>query len=191
MHSTSAGTLVTPPTSSGSSNGPSRLEYVKIHFQPSWDEWINCVSSPVVLQLPADLPLRVLDLANATLPWSSYHPTSLRELHLDFTECHFPVEISEELLWIFDASPQSESLSLLQIRSKYPLIINNQPRYAPIRVAQFATLDSPDLDSPRRLLGTFWPTWTSLQSHPSRFVPRLTSRKLGLLSRTPSPIIAF
>ena len=31
---------------------------------------------PVVLQLLADLPLRVLDLENATLPWSSYPTVS-------------------------------------------------------------------------------------------------------------------
>ena len=67
---------------------------------------------PSVLQLPAGLPLRVLDLVNATLSWPSYLFTELRELHLDFTECDSLVEISEEeLLGVLDASPQLENLS--------------------------------------------------------------------------------
>jgi len=80
-----------------------RLEYVKIHFYLLWvNETGSYIQDPVVLHLPADLPLRVLDLANATPPWSSYLFTDLRELHLDFTECESIVEISEEeLLGIF------------------------------------------------------------------------------------------
>ena len=65
-------------------------EYAKIYFSP-----------------PGDLPLRVLDLANATPPWSSsYHFNKLRELHLDLIECDSLVEISEEELLGFLTLPR-------------------------------------------------------------------------------------
>ena len=132
-----------------------RLEYVKIHFYPSWSEELTAfiLDNPVGLQLPADLPLRVLDLCNATLPWSSYLFTELRELHLDFIECELFVEISEEeLLGIFDASPRLESLSLLRLIPTYP-VINNQPQHIPTRIVKFASLTSLNIDSFPSLAG--------------------------------------
>jgi hypothetical protein len=123
-----------------------RLEYAKIHFSPSWGS-PDYMQDPVILQLPADLPLRVLDLANATLPWSSYRFTELRELHLDFTECDSFVEISEEeLLGILEASPRLESLSLIRLIPIAP-VVNNQRQYTPARIVKFTNLASLDLDN--------------------------------------------
>jgi len=83
------------------------------------------MEDPVIIQFPTDLPLRALDLSNATPPWSSYLFTELRELHLDFTECDSFVEISEEeLLGIFDASPRLESLSLIRLIPMVPVVDN-------------------------------------------------------------------
>jgi len=123
-----------------------RLEHVRIHFSPPEERGGSFMRDPVVLHLSADLPLRVLDLCNATLPWSSYVFTGLRELHLDFTECDSFVEISEEeLLGIFDASPRLESLSLLQLIPKYR-VVDNQPQSTPTRIIKFASLACLDLD---------------------------------------------
>jgi len=59
------------------SNPLPRLEHVKINiFVPCGDS----ISDPPVLQLPADLPLQVLDLANTVLLWSFGLPVGLREL---------------------------------------------------------------------------------------------------------------
>ena len=131
-----------------------RLEYVKIHFSPPWVELSGySMEDPVILQLPADLPLRVLDLTNATLPWSSYLFTELRELHLDFTECDSFVEITEEeLLGILDAPPQLESLSLIRLIPKVP-VVNNQQQYTPTRIVKLTSLTSLDLDSFPMLVG--------------------------------------
>lgn len=61
---------------------------------------------PVTLQLPTDMPLRVLDLRNTTLRWSSSPFAGLKELHLDFTSCDPTVEISEDALFeILGVSP--------------------------------------------------------------------------------------
>ena len=46
-----------------------RLHHLKIHFFGPDDDLP--VPVPVALRLPVDLPLRILDLRNATLPWSS------------------------------------------------------------------------------------------------------------------------
>ena len=102
----------------------------------------------MILRLPADLSLRVLDLANVTLPWSSYPLlTELRELHMDFTECDSFVEISEEeLVGILEASPRLESLSLIRLIPKAP-VVNNQQQYTPTRIVKFASLASLNLDS--------------------------------------------
>ena len=108
---------------------------------------------PVVLQLPADLLSRVLDLENATLPWSSSHFAGLGELHLDFAECDAFVEISEEgLLGIFEASPQLESLLLLRLRPKIP-IVGDHLQYTPTRIVKFASLTCLNLDSFPDLVG--------------------------------------
>jgi len=148
-----------------------RLEHVKIHLYPPWEE--NNASSmrdPVVLQLPADLPLRVLDLRGATLPWSSSLFAGLRELHLDFTECDSFVEISEEeLLGIFEASPRLESLSLLRLIPQYR-VVDNQQQYTPARIVKFASLDCLHLDCLAARVGYILahmdiPAITSLKIH--------------------------
>lgn len=132
-----------------------RLEYLKIHFYPLWlKESGSYIQDPEILQFPADLPLRVLDLSNATPPWSSYLLfTELRELHLDFTECESFVEISEEeLLGILEASPRLESLSLIRLLPKAP-IVDGERDYNPIRIVKLASLTSLDLDSLAELVG--------------------------------------
>jgi len=131
-----------------------RLEHVKIHFYPPWEEWNGFfMEDPVALQLPADLPLRVLDLSNATLPWSSSLFIGLRELHLDFTDCDSFVEISmEELLGILEASPQLENLSLLRLMPKVP-VMGGQLQYTPTRIVKFANLACLDLDHFPELVG--------------------------------------
>jgi len=101
-----------------------RLHHLKIHISSPLDEEDEELPplEPVALQLPTDLPLRVLDLCNATLPWSSNLFTGLSELHLDFSGCDTTVEISEdELLGILGASRQLESLSLVQVGPGVPI----------------------------------------------------------------------
>lgn len=128
-----------------------RLEHLKIEFAPPWEELLGpYMEDPVVLQLPTDLRLRVLDLSGAILPWSSSLFAELSELHLDFSQCDGFVEISEEdMLRVFEASPQLESLSL------YRLLPNLDPvrRYTPARVVQFASLKFLVLDSFPMLVG--------------------------------------
>jgi len=105
------------------------------------------VPAPLALQLPVDLPLQALDLTNATLPWSSNLFAGLRELRMDFKSCEAVVDISaDELLGVFDASPQLESLSLIQVRPRIP-VRNGQPQYAPTRIAQLPNLASLKLDN--------------------------------------------
>ena len=121
-----------------------RLDHLKIHFFRSLDEDEDDLplQDPVALQLPTDLPLRVLDLRNATLPWSSNLFTGLSELHLDFGGCDNVVEISEdELLRILDASPHLESLSLVQVKP-CPPIRGGQPHFTPTRIVQLPKLAS-------------------------------------------------
>jgi len=66
--------------------------------------------------------LRVLDLRNAALPWSSNLFTGLSELHLDFLGCSSIVDMQwDELLRIFDASPQLGWLPLGAGRTNDPL----------------------------------------------------------------------
>ena len=119
-----------------------------IHFSSQWREWDGFhMQDPVILQLPADVPLRVLSLSNATLPWSSYRFAGLRELHLDFAGCSSPVEISEEeILGMFDGSPRLESLSLFQLTPRVP-VVDNPRQYTPTRIAKFTSLASLTLGS--------------------------------------------
>jgi hypothetical protein len=130
------------------------LEHVKIHFYPPWEGWGGFfMENPVVLQLPTDLPLRMLNLGNAVLPWSSSLFTGLRELHLDFADCESLVEISEEeLLGILGASPRLESLTLLRLMPKVP-IMDYQRQYTPTRIVKFTSLASLNLDSFPELVG--------------------------------------
>ena len=129
-----------------------RLEYVKIHFYPQGSG--SYIRDPEILQFPADLPLRVLDLSNATPPWSSYLLfTELRELRLDFAECESFVEISEEeLLGILEASPRLESLSLIRLLPKAP-VVDGERDYNPTRIVKLASLTSLVLDSLAELVG--------------------------------------
>ena len=95
---------------------------------------------PVTLQLPMDMPLRVLCLRNATLPWSSSLFSGLRELYLDVKDCPAPVEISEdELLKILDASSQLERLSLVQIGPRTP-VWNNIRQFTRERTVRLPSL---------------------------------------------------
>jgi len=94
---------------------------LKIYFFSSEGNDANRLGNPVGLQLPTDLPLRVLDLRNAKLLWSSSLFAGLTELHLDFSDCNPFVGIPEdELLSIFAASPQLERLSLLDLEPTMP-----------------------------------------------------------------------
>jgi hypothetical protein len=115
------------------------LESLRIFFSPSWKEGAGfTLSDPVPLQEPsADLHLRILDLRNAILPWSSSIFAGLTELHLDFRECDRIVEISEEyMVGVFEASPGVESLSLCQLHPK----LDPERQYTPARTVTFARL---------------------------------------------------
>ena len=126
-----------------------RLRHLKMHFFAPVDDDGDELPfpEPVALQLPTDLPLRVLDLSNATLPWSSNVFAGLSELHIGFRGCGGVVEISaDELLGILGASPRLESLSLVQVRVKIPFT-NGEPQYAPTRIVRLPNLTSLKLDN--------------------------------------------
>jgi len=126
-----------------------RLHHLKIHISRPLDEEGEelPLRDPVFLQLPTDLPLRVLDLRNATLPWSSNLFTGLSGLHLDFRDCDIIVEVSEdELLGIFDASRQLESLSLVQVEPRIP-IRGGELELTPTRIVQLPRLAFLKLDN--------------------------------------------
>jgi len=126
---------------------------------------------PVTLQLPMDMPLRVLRLRNATLPWSSNLFTGLRELYLNLGDCPVPVVISEdELLRILDASSRLERLSLVQVGPRIPAGSNVRQftRERTVRLPSLASLwlgDSPEVIS-YILAHIDIPAITSLQIHP-------------------------
>ena len=134
-----------------------RLHRLKIRFfgplADDEDESQLPIPSPIALQLPMDLPLQTLDLNNATLPWSSNLFAGLRELRMNFRDCETVVEISaDELLGVFDASPQLESLSLVQVRPRIP-VGGGESQYAPTRIAQLPNLASLELDNPPESIG--------------------------------------
>ena len=115
------------------------LHYLKLHFVPSDDPGPDSLETPVVLQLPTDLPLGVLDLRNAKLPWSSNLFTGLTELHMVFSDCHPFVEIPEDqLLCILVASPQLERLSLVELTLTGPETDETQP--TPIQTVRLPSL---------------------------------------------------
>ena len=89
-----------------------RLERLKLHVVSGLYD--DVVLDPIAVQLPNDMPLRVLDLHNAALPWSSSLFTGLSELHLDYTDV-FVSLVEDDLLKILDASPQLERLSLIHV----------------------------------------------------------------------------
>ena len=123
------------------------LERLKINIAESMDEDFDSdIEHPVPTQLPVDMPLRVLDLRNIVLPWSSLRFTGLRELHLNFRDCHPTVTIPEdELFGIFDASPQLERLSLLEVGHEVPVIDGQS--LPPRRILKFPNLTFLKLDN--------------------------------------------
>ena len=134
-----------------------RLHRLKIRFYgPLADDENESqlpIPAPVALQLPMDLPLRTLDLDNVRLPWSSNAFAGLRELRVDFRECETVVEISaDELLGVFDASPQLERLSLVHVRTRIQ-IGGGESQYAPTRIAQLPNLAFLELDDSPESIG--------------------------------------
>ena len=104
------------------------LKHLKIRVLPSAEGDVHSVLSlePAALRPPAGFPLRVLDLHNATLPWSPKYLSGLRELYPHFENCLTEAAMTEdELLGILCASPQLERLSLRRIR------VGNSPRLPP------------------------------------------------------------
>ena len=83
------------------------------------DELMEAPQDPLHLELPGmPLQVKVLDLRNVTLSWSSqsHRFNGLRELHLNFRDYDHIVTIPEDdLFGIFDASPRLERLSFLFI----------------------------------------------------------------------------
>ena len=102
-----------------------RLQNLRINIVDSIeDSEVEPVPDPVPVELPMGTSLRVLDLRNVMLSWSSQaHLFSrLRELHLSFEDCERVVAIPEdELFNIFDAAPQLEDLSLLRVGHDVPV----------------------------------------------------------------------
>ena len=134
------------------------LRHLKIHFfgplgDDPEDELELPIPEPVTPNLPMNLQLRVLDLSNATLPWSSNAFAGLNELHMSFRDCSAVVEISvDELLGILNASPRLESLSLVQVRVKIP-ITNGEPQFDRTRIVQLPRLTSLKLDNYPEFVG--------------------------------------
>lgn len=144
-----------------------RLRYLRIYFSRPLDDEGNelptsnsatsrlpvALQLPTTLQLPTNIPLRVLNLCNTTLPWSSNLFIGLRKLHLDFTGCDDAVEISvDELFRILDASPQLESLSLMQLGLRKPIGNNTrQPNY--VQIVQFPNLTFLGLENSPEVIG--------------------------------------
>lgn len=85
-----------------------RLERLKVHVLHQLDDlgYTIPLKTPVALQLPTDMPLTVIDLYNATLPWTPNYIAGLRELYLQFEYCYeFAPMPEDNLLGILDASP--------------------------------------------------------------------------------------
>ena len=170
-----------------------RLHHLTIYFSgPSDDEGgefslpaSEIALLPVTLQLSMDMPLRVLRLRNATLPWSSKLFTGLRELYLDVNDCPVPVEISEdELLRILDASPQLEDLSLVQVVPRTP-VENNIRQFTSGRTVRLPNLASLWLGNSTEVVGYILthidtPAITSLQIR-SRVSPQDVLQSLNLV----------
>jgi hypothetical protein len=134
IHWSSLGSSLPSPISPGSSKGHSLVSNASrymLYLDSMAIESVISLQNPATLQLPTDMALRVLDLHNSTLPWSSNCFTGLRELHLQFWFCTADVAMLEdELLGILDASLQLERLSLARMR------VRNNPRLPPNRIVQ-------------------------------------------------------
>lgn len=130
-----------------------RLYHLKIHFFPQPPmTYIGNLQIPIVLQLPMNMPLRILDLRNTTLPWSSQLFVGLCELRLDFQDCE-PMEISEdEFLRVLKASPQLESLSLIQAGPDID-IDGHARQPTPERILQFPKLTFIELENSPAVVG--------------------------------------
>ena len=121
-----------------------RLGRLKVHITDSLDEDFEfnvqefAIPGPVVLQLPMNMPLQVLDLRNIAIPWSAHRLTELRELHLNFRDCDTMTIPEDELFGFFDASPQLQRLSLVQVGHAVP--IQAGELLPPKRVLQFPNL---------------------------------------------------
>jgi len=127
-----------------------RLKRLKIHILPALDDtdWPIPLPIPFALQLPPDIPLRVLDLHNVTRPWLPNYFTGLRELHLQFKHCNVGVAMSEdELLGILDASPRLERLSLVRIK------VGNSQRLRPKRIVHLPCIISLTLTNDPEVVG--------------------------------------
>lgn len=127
-----------------------RLESLKINLVDSFeDSEVEVLPNPVPLELSVGMSLRVLDLRNVTLSWSSQSRFfgSLQELHLNFEDCERIVTIPEdELFGIFDASPQLKHLSLIKVGHEVPVDRNGTP-LPPNRIIRFPNLTSLILDN--------------------------------------------
>ena len=127
----------------------------------------DVVSGPVALELPTGMTLQALDLRNVALPWSSPLFTGLSELHLDFRDVVVPM-VEDELLRIFDVSPQLERLSLVQVRQTIP--INGDQQLPPERIVRLPALTYLELDNDPEVIGYLFarmevPALISLEAH--------------------------
>ena len=123
-----------------------RLDRLKINVTGSF--WEDDLPVHVALEFPVNASLRVLDLSNVTLSWSSQSHlfNGLRELHLNFGARSSVVIIPEdELFGILDASPQLERLSLVKVEHEVP-VTNGEPD-PPKRIIQLPNLMSLKLDN--------------------------------------------
>lgn len=146
-----------------------RLRHLRVHFSPRpLISGAGHQQVPIVLQLPTDVSLLTLDLRNTTISWSSNLFIGLTELRLDFRDCGEPREISEdELLRILEASPQLDTLGLMQMGPK-DVLGKKKQKFTPKRIAQFPKLTSVELENPPALVGYILvhidtPAITSLQ----------------------------
>ena len=131
------------------------LNHLKIHFssRPLLSNSEN-IQIPITLQLPTDMPLRILDLRNTTLPWASKLFIGLSELRLDFRDCDALQISKDELLRILGASPELESLALIQVGPKIEVAANGDAhRPTPEQIVQFPRLTSLELDNSPAVIG--------------------------------------
>ena len=164
------------------------LRRLKIHFLAEWED--GPLSNLVVLELPTDLRLRVLDLYSAILPWSSDLFIELKELHLDFSNSDTFVEISEdELLGIFDASPQSERLSLASLTLRIPTV-DDQRQYPPTRMVQLSSLTFLKLANAPWFIGYILDCMDTPQLLPSRSIHCFPPGMQSDVSTSSFPVIA-
>jgi len=111
----------------------------------------DVVSDPIAVQLPNDMPgLRVLDLRDAVLPWSSNLFTGLTELHLDYRDV-FVSLVEDELLRILETSPQLERLSLMRVGETVPT--GGDKQLHPKRITGLPALIFLKLDNDPKVVG--------------------------------------